>query len=803
MRMCFDKMAATGWLKDNNTPAVVSDVLGWTRALKTHKFLASLHFWMDVLDVEAWSTKAMQADSGGSSLSLLRMLRALPERLGRLRESQHCKALTLYQAAIVRGQDNADGNGSALPTYKITSYKTEFLQPSPFSAAGGGDRAPIKKRATTTVLLHDYVPSERAFRLQRLSLVDNLTQLVAAEMAPTPLQEAFNRVYNTREFSWKALSASTDYFVAALELIFSTFKARFPAWVAAEVPLQAKRLRLVILDKVQLATKLSWRDQANILTVVEFWELVDARADAQVNLSLVLFFFKVCQVRDGSAANVEQFISKLNRVYDDPQRRQLGSDFGEDTLRCTQNGPPTAEFSGDGAVAAWTECFGMKLVKSVAAKATTSEKNAKQNAKRKVQYKQDEAYRDAKRQDSRDKHQNDKMTRDIGRGMSSPGVRQSLTKLRSELRSSTTEMDGVDASDVSSAMTSEAAMTSNLELAASELTTGELTDEPSEVERERRLASILEVMCTLGQDDPDLVGLLNRLTGLLDRKVAPGEKQNKRNKQIELGPNERIRARFTLGRVTGDGACFYACISLLMFGTVDRWNEVLDKLIGAMVDSKSAFERNLAGLGIFFDREELLALQLIPYLAAAGTPEDSVAFGIMCRDDKAFWIATVKGRYSTPKRGTGFYADAVILSFFPAAFPGATIAVHTNAAEVPFVIGPKIEEAGTVYHVFNSANEAGRLIHYDVLRDVDEEAEVKEEDLVEEESLVLEVLEEEVFEEVVEEKMVEAASEERVAPSVGVGQSATDPSNVLPAGSLRRGRGVGSIFRSDGTQRYG
>ena len=40
---------------------------------------------------------------------------------------------------------------------------------------------------------------------------------------------------------------------------------------------------------------------------------------------------------DGTAAIVEQFISKLNKILDDRGRRSLHEDYVEDTLRVSQN----------------------------------------------------------------------------------------------------------------------------------------------------------------------------------------------------------------------------------------------------------------------------------------------------------------------------------------------------------------------------------------------------------------------------------------------------------------------------------
>ena len=122
-------------------------------------------------------------------------------------------------------------------------------------------------------------------------------------------------------------------------ILFDNFKHRFPAWCRSAMSLQALRLRDLVIGIH--ADGRTWEQIARTSTVHTFW--AEVRKQPQ-NLSLLLYFRKICLVNDGTATNVEQFISKLNKVMNDPQRRGLSSDFLEDGLRIVQNGPAPAKF---------------------------------------------------------------------------------------------------------------------------------------------------------------------------------------------------------------------------------------------------------------------------------------------------------------------------------------------------------------------------------------------------------------------------------------------------------------------------
>ncbi len=83
----------------------IKKVEGFRVALRTHGFLAALHLWADVLEVEAWATKMME--SGDSSmLTRFALLSALPARIDELRDDRRCANYHTYMASLTHEYDD-------------------------------------------------------------------------------------------------------------------------------------------------------------------------------------------------------------------------------------------------------------------------------------------------------------------------------------------------------------------------------------------------------------------------------------------------------------------------------------------------------------------------------------------------------------------------------------------------------------------------------------------------------------------------------------------------------------------------
>ena len=101
---------------------------------------------------------------------------------------------------------------------------------------------------------------------------------------------------------------------------------------------------------------------------------------------MLLFFRKICRIRDGIAANVEQCISKVN---DNRLRRSINLDTVENHVRCVQNGLPFETFDPFPIISIHTDVFGHTLAKSVTAKSNYVEAHAWKNKRQRNQYEQD------------------------------------------------------------------------------------------------------------------------------------------------------------------------------------------------------------------------------------------------------------------------------------------------------------------------------------------------------------------------------------------------------------------------------
>lgn len=109
--------------------------------------------------------------------------------------------------------------------------------------------------------------------------------------------------------------------------------------------------------------------------------------------SVLLHFKKISGVMDQQTGSVEQFISKLNQIFVDAQRRQLGTDKVEDQARCAHNGPDLESFDGSLYVMQFTDALGHYPVKSKLDKDASLLRNQASNASKRNAYSQDDEQR--------------------------------------------------------------------------------------------------------------------------------------------------------------------------------------------------------------------------------------------------------------------------------------------------------------------------------------------------------------------------------------------------------------------------
>jgi hypothetical protein len=117
-----------------------------------------------------------------------------------------------------------------------------------------------------------------------------------------------------------------------MERYRGTSKFKDAEWIMDALAPQLKVLRSELLRQGS-----DWLRLASQLTVQGFWEKIAASKIAG-SITVVLFFRMVCRVRDGSAAAVEQFISIVNLILANTQRRHISEVHLEDMCRIMQNG---------------------------------------------------------------------------------------------------------------------------------------------------------------------------------------------------------------------------------------------------------------------------------------------------------------------------------------------------------------------------------------------------------------------------------------------------------------------------------
>lgn len=107
--------------------------------------------------------------------------------------------------------------------------------------------------------------------------------------------------------------------------------------------------------------------------------------------------------------------------------------YTQDLLTVSWNGPPLAGFNPDIYLEDWQVAFNLLLVRTVKQLADDMEKNAKENARKRVKYRRDPSHRETKRLKQRRTY-NEKQTLQKGGGESVTSLRPSFTKERYAIR---------------------------------------------------------------------------------------------------------------------------------------------------------------------------------------------------------------------------------------------------------------------------------------------------------------------------------------------------------------------------------
>jgi hypothetical protein len=246
-------------------------------------------------------------------------------------------------------------------------------------------------------------------------------------MRPSDVLLAFRHVFDQNAYDWKELKKTgtqeRTYFKKALTTLVTSlrdlFRTNGAEWItdAHFVESQASNLQKLLYGG---ASGVDWRGAARRLCDADFWRMVRQHG-GHVNISLVLYLRKVCLVRDGYGAAVEQFISHLNKIIDDPQRRGLGNEKVEDTLRILFNGPCVEEWDASDAEMNWTQVFKLKPVSSVGQRLSSLDKNGKRNTKRRQRYAASEKYQQKTRKRANDNYEQRRMLVALSRGAQREG----------------------------------------------------------------------------------------------------------------------------------------------------------------------------------------------------------------------------------------------------------------------------------------------------------------------------------------------------------------------------------------------
>ena len=378
--------------------------------LKSHTHLFMLHWLADLLHVEAiMSEKAQKGEA--SAVDQAKLLLRLPSSFEALGDDINCPTLREYLAQVL---------------YDDTGRKTITMLVLREDEEGYIQLEEVEEELGNATGEH-----EADCAGEREEIVSAVARLCRSEMAPSKEVKAFKHLFDQHAYDWGELQKGDgDYFKDALvtlvESLRDVFRSNGAEWVtdARFVARQASNLQRLLFGG---ASGVDWRGAARVSSDAVFWRRVRQHG-GQVNISLVLYLRKVCLVRDGFGAEVERFISHLNKIVDDPQRRGLGNDKLEDILRINYNGPSADVWEPSAAVEAWTQVFGMRPVSSVGQRSGSLVKNQKRNARDRQRYADSAELRQKKIKGSSSNYEQIRILVSLSRGAQTEGVKKHRRK---------------------------------------------------------------------------------------------------------------------------------------------------------------------------------------------------------------------------------------------------------------------------------------------------------------------------------------------------------------------------------------
>ena len=371
--------------------------------LKSHTHLMMMHWLADMLHIEAcMSEKAQRGEA--SAVDQAEFLLRLPLEFEKLARDSMCPTLQAYLMRV-----SEDNSGRKCITASVLREDSEGY---------------LNMEEVAEVLDDDTDEDEGRVAKEREAIVTNLVELCKSELKPPPDVLAFRRIFDKRTYEWEKIRKDNRYFKDAMQELVNKltdiFKSAGASWITDSrfVAHQASNLQKLLCGGI---SSVDWRSEARTSNEACFWRRVRQHSK-QVNISLVLYLRKVCLVRDGYGAAVERFISHLNKIVDDPQRRGLGNEKVEDILRIEFNGPCVEEWDASEAEELWTRVFNMRPVKSVEQRFRSLQKNERRNKRERDAYAASQQYQQSKIKKASGAYEQKRLLVALARGAQKEGI---------------------------------------------------------------------------------------------------------------------------------------------------------------------------------------------------------------------------------------------------------------------------------------------------------------------------------------------------------------------------------------------
>jgi hypothetical protein len=334
---------------------VLTQIRRWSALLVSHPFLFRVHGLIDILDAESLASKKLQSGTL-TAHELYDIMEELPEMIKSL-VCTRGKAVQTYYAKVT-----STGSDTKTLVSHTVAHEVHF------------------------VVLSDYAVTNPGLQDDYNVFCEALIIALKRELVPSNQLRGFKRVFGWNGQNFAAIKQDSNYFVEAMKNIIAPYvepqSDLFPEWVSDAAVVQAKSLQIMVTQSTPSGSVVGWETIASSVSNTELWRRIRAFAEEEsnnCNLSVVLFFRKVCNIFDGSAAIIEQFNSSLTRILKDRQRAHNHNDNIEDIMRCVYNGPEKAKFDPKDYVKSWTDVFNHKLVSTEAEKNSTSTTKTKRN----------------------------------------------------------------------------------------------------------------------------------------------------------------------------------------------------------------------------------------------------------------------------------------------------------------------------------------------------------------------------------------------------------------------------------------